>query len=74
MKWVPWHGKLFDQEARDTRPDQPGTPPIDPPPGLPDPAQPPSKRGSWEQAALTNVDITEIVKQQIRTDTQPWEK
>ena len=41
---------------------------------LPDPAQPPSNRGSWESAALTNVDITELVKRQIGTQTRPWEK
>jgi hypothetical protein len=41
---------------------------------LPDPAKPPSNRGSWESAALTNVDITELVKSQIRTQTKPWEK
>jgi len=45
-----------------------------PTPVLPDPAEPPSKRGSWESAALTNVDITEEVKRQIRTRTRPWEK
>jgi len=41
---------------------------------LPDPAKPPGNRGSWESAALTNVDITELVKGQIRTRTRPWEK
>lgn len=41
---------------------------------LPDPAKPPGNRGSWESAALTNVDITELVKGQIRTRTKPWEK
>ena len=41
---------------------------------LPDPAQPPQNRGSWEEAALTNVDITELVKTQIRTQTRPWDK
>jgi hypothetical protein len=45
-----------------------------PTPRLPDPAQPPGNRGTWSQAALTNVDITEKVKQQIRTDTRPWQK
>ena len=45
-----------------------------PQPALPDPAEVPRNRGSWEQAALTNVDITEYVKQQIRTRTRPWEK
>jgi hypothetical protein len=43
-------------------------------PALPDPAEVPRNRGSWEQAALTNVDITELVKRQIRTRTQPWQK
>ena len=41
---------------------------------LPDPAKPPGNRGSWESAALTNVDITELVKSQIHTRTRPWEK
>jgi hypothetical protein len=41
---------------------------------LPDPAKPPANRGSWESAALTNVDITELVKSQIGTRTKPWEK
>jgi hypothetical protein len=41
---------------------------------LPDPAKPPSNRGEWDQAALTNVEITELVKRQIRTTTLPWQK
>jgi hypothetical protein len=41
---------------------------------LPDPTKPPSYRGSWNRAALTNVEITEAVKRQIRTVTRPWEK
>jgi len=43
-------------------------------PTLPDPAKPPRNRGDWDEAALTNVDITELVKQQIHTRTRPWEK
>ncbi|GAC1338863.1 MAG: hypothetical protein NVSMB29_05300 [Candidatus Dormibacteria bacterium] len=43
-------------------------------PALPDPAQPPLRRGSWEEAALTNVAVTEVVKRQIRTVTRPWNK
>jgi len=43
-------------------------------PSLPDPAKPPRNRGNGDAAALTNVDITEVVKQQIRTRTRPWEK
>jgi hypothetical protein len=43
-------------------------------PALPDPAKPPRNRGPWDEAALTNVDITEVVKRQIRTNTRPWEK
>ena len=43
-------------------------------PQLPDPAKPPGNRGDWDRAALTNVDITELVKQEIRTRTRPWEK
>ena len=41
---------------------------------LPDPALPPRNRGRWDDAALTNVDITEEVKRQIRTRTRPWQK
>jgi hypothetical protein len=41
---------------------------------LPDPAKPPANRGEWEEAALTNVEITELVKRQIRTHTLPWQK
>ena len=43
-------------------------------PALPDPALPPRNRGPWERAALTNVDVTEVVKAQIRTRTRPWQK
>ena len=45
-----------------------------PTPVLPDPSRPPGNRGAWEEAALTNVDVTELVKQQIRSQTLPWEK
>lgn len=38
---------------------------------LPDPAMPPAKRGTWDEAALTNVAITELVKQEIKTVTRP---
>jgi hypothetical protein len=41
---------------------------------LPDPAKPPANRGDWDRAALTNVEITEVVKRQIRTTTRPWQK
>jgi hypothetical protein len=41
---------------------------------LPDPAKPPVNRGEWDAAALTNVEITELVKRQIRTHTLPWQK
>ncbi|HEV7679355.1 MAG TPA: hypothetical protein VGQ42_12370 [Candidatus Dormibacteraeota bacterium] len=41
---------------------------------IPDPAKVPTARGTWEEAALTNVDITEVVKRQIRTVTRPWTK
>jgi hypothetical protein len=34
----------------------------------------PTARGTWEQAALTNVDITEVVKRQLGTVTPPWKK
>lgn len=51
---------------------QPSAP--EPVPALPDPAKPPQNRGTWEEAALKNVDVTEFVKRQIRTRTRPWEK
>lgn len=41
---------------------------------LPDPARPPGNRGDWGEAALTNVDITEFVKRQLRTQTRPQNK
>ena len=41
---------------------------------LPDPALPPANRGDWDRAALTNVEITEMVKRQIGTTTRPWQK
>ena len=41
---------------------------------LPDPAKPPRNRGDWDSAALTNVDITELVKSEIHTRTLPWQK
>jgi hypothetical protein len=41
---------------------------------LPDPSKPPRNRGDWDHAALTNVDITEAVKGEIRTRTRPWQK
>ena len=41
---------------------------------IPDPAKVPTSRGTWEEAALTNVAVTEVVKRQIRTVTRPWTK
>ncbi len=41
---------------------------------LPDPSKPPQRRGEWDEAALTNVEITELVKRQIGTTTRPWQK
>jgi hypothetical protein len=41
---------------------------------LPDPSRPPQNRGTWEQAAITNVEVTEIVKRRIGTITRPWQK
>ena len=32
---------------------------------LPDPALPPARRGTWNQAALTNIAVSELVKRQI---------
>jgi hypothetical protein len=53
-----------------------GEPPVlDPAPRrLPDPSKPAQARGSWEQAALVNVGITELVKRQINAQTPPWKK
>jgi hypothetical protein len=48
---------------------------LDPVPRrLPDPSKPAQARGSWEQAALVNVGITELVKQQLNAQTPPWKK
>jgi hypothetical protein len=41
---------------------------------IPDPGKVPTARGTWEEAALTNVAVTEVVKRQIRTVTRPWMK
>jgi hypothetical protein len=41
---------------------------------LPDPGKVPTARGTWDQAALTNLDITEEVKRQLGTVTPPWKK
>ena len=41
---------------------------------LPDPAKPPGNRGDWDSAALTNVEVTELVKRQIRSGARPWQK
>jgi hypothetical protein len=43
-------------------------------PPVPDPALVPTRRGTWDQAALTNVDVTEVVKRQLGTVTPPWKK
>ena len=52
----------------DAEPSPNGSPP------LPDPGKVPTARGTWEQAALTNVDITELVKRELGTVTPPWKK
>jgi hypothetical protein len=41
---------------------------------LPDPSVPPRNRGSWDDAALVNTDITELVKRQINTKTKVWQR
>jgi hypothetical protein len=73
--------KLIDNLRRRVRPD--AEPPSDAAHAtrlepvqrnVPDPALVPTARGSWEQAALTNVDITEVVKAQINAQTPPWKK
>jgi hypothetical protein len=45
-----------------------------PAPSLPDPGKPPGNRGEWDEAALTNVDVTELVKRELGTRTRPWQK
>ena len=59
---------LLDRLRRRDRPRAAAEPP------LPDPAEVPRNRGPWDRAALTNVDITEVVKAQIRSRTKPWQK
>jgi hypothetical protein len=44
------------------------------PPSLPDPSKPPTARGSWEQAALVNIALTERIKGELGTHTPPWKK
>ena len=74
--------KLIDNLRRRVRPDAAEPAPdatqaarLEPVPRrLPDPSLVPTARGSWEQAALTNVDITEVVKAQINAQTPPWKK
>ncbi len=39
-----------------------------------DPTLPPFRRGPWSEAAVTNVRVTDAVKQRMRTVTQPWMK
>ena len=41
---------------------------------LPDPSLPPGNRGTWDDAALINTDITELVKRQIKTKTKIWQR
>jgi hypothetical protein len=60
-------GLRRDRRATDSPPQAAGR-------TIPDPGQVPTARGTWEEAALTNVDITEVVKRQIRTVTRPWMK
>ena len=40
----------------------------------PDPAKVPTNRGTWEEAALLNVDVTELVKRELGARTPPWKK
>ena len=41
---------------------------------LPDPSQVPQARGSWENAAIVNSRVTDLVKREIGTITPPWKK
>ena len=41
---------------------------------IPDPAKVPTNRGSWEEAALLNVEVTEVVKREVGARTPPWKK
>ena len=65
----PAEGGILRRLRRRGRPAGP-----EPTPELPDPGKPPGNRGDWDRAALTNVDITELVKREIRTRTRPWQK
>lgn len=48
---------------------------LDPAPRrVPDPSLPVEARGSWEQAAFTNVQITELIKRELNAQTPPWRK
>jgi hypothetical protein len=66
---------LFDALRRRRRADPAPLPPAEHNRRkLPDPAGVPTARGTWEEAALINVDITEVVKRQLGTVTPPWKK
>lgn len=41
---------------------------------LPDPSKVPQARGSWEEAAIVNTRVTDLVKREIGTVTPPWKK
>lgn len=68
-----FRGRPAGRAAPDPRtPARPSRPPA--PRSLPDPARPPDARGTWEEAALVNIDITELVKRQLGSTTPPWKK
>lgn len=63
---------LRDRLRRRSDP-SPGTP-DERRPRTPDPAKVPTNRGPWDQAALLNVDVTEVVKRELGARTPPWKK
>ena len=64
--------KLRDAFRR--RPGEPPGPPEERRRRIPDPAKVPTNRGPWEEAALLNVEVTELVKRELGARTPPWKK
>ena len=64
--------KLSDRFRR--RPDEAVGPSEERRRRVPDPAKVPTNRGPWEEAALLNVEVTEVVKRELGARTPPWKK
>lgn len=62
------------RDAFRRRPDEPQGPVEERRRRIPDPAKVPTNRGTWEEAALINVDVTEVVKRELGARTPPWKK